>query len=79
MTHDSAQGPGHEITGNSATGMPVGDYRQITPAGELDQFRQFSLGLARLTGWRRTAARMAAAAVLLFLAAGIVAGILHGG
>jgi hypothetical protein len=77
MAHGSPPDPGHEITGNSTTGMPIGDYRQITPAGELDQFRQLSVGLARLTGWRRTAARLAAAAVLLLIAAGIVAGILH--
>jgi hypothetical protein len=57
--------------------MPVGGYRQITPAGELEQFRQFTSGLARQAGWRRTAARVAAAAVLLLIAAGIVAGILH--
>jgi hypothetical protein len=57
--------------------MPVGDYRQMTPAGELEQFRQFTSGLARQADWRRTAARVADAAVLLLIAAGIAASLLR--
>ncbi len=43
--------------------------------GELEQFRNFTAGLTRQTGWRRPAARIAAATVLLLSVAVMVAGI----
>ena len=48
----------------------------ITPMGELEQFRNFTSGLVRQAGWRRNAARIGAAAILLLIVACVVAGIL---
>ena len=56
--------------------MPGGPSGPDTPMGELEQFRNFTSGLTRQTGWRRTAARIAAATVLLLIIAVVVAGIL---
>ncbi len=51
----------------------------VTPMGELEQFRNFTSGLARQAGWRRNAARIGAAAILLLIVACVVAGILASG
>ncbi len=51
----------------------------MTPMGELEQFRSFTAGLTRQAGWRRPAARIAAATVLLLIVAFIMAGILATG
>lgn len=56
--------------------MPGGPSGPNTAMGELEQFRNFTSGLTRQTGWRRTAARIAAATVLLLIVAVVVAGIL---
>jgi hypothetical protein len=50
-----------------------------TPMGELAQFRNFTSGLTRQTGWRRTAARIGAAVVLLLIVGVAVAAILAAG
>jgi hypothetical protein len=47
--------------------------------GELAQFRNFTSGLTRQTRWRRTAARIGAAVVLLLIVGVAVAAILAAG
>jgi hypothetical protein len=71
--------PAGEIVPDQRTGAPGRAADPITPMGELEQFRSFTAGLTRQTRWRRPAARIAAATVLLLIVAFIVAGILATG
>jgi predicted pyridoxine 5'-phosphate oxidase superfamily flavin-nucleotide-binding protein len=58
-------------------GLPTGRCDPITPAGEADQLDKLLAGLPQQRGWRRTAARLLAGAVLLALAALIAVLIIH--
>jgi hypothetical protein len=53
-------------------GMPVGRHGSFTPMGEIEQVGKVAGGLIRLTGWRRTVARLAVLAVLLLMVAGLI-------
>ena len=56
--------------------MPGSGADPNTPMGELAQFRNFTSGLTRQTGRRRTAARIGAAVMLLLIVGVAVAAIL---
>ncbi len=68
-----------KIARNQRTAIPGSASDPVTPMGELEQFRNFTSGLSRQTGWRRNAARIGAAAILLLIVACVVAGILASG
>ena len=72
----SAGDPDRKIVSSQRTAIPGSASEPVTPMGELEQFRNFTSGLARQTGWRRNAARIGAAAILLLIVACVVAGIL---
>ena len=59
--------------------MPGGAPGPNTPMGELAQFRNFTSGLTRQTGRRRTAARIGAVVVLLLIVGVAAAAILAAG
>ncbi len=61
---------------NQRIEVPGGASGPITPVGELEQFRNFTSGLTRQAGWRRSATRVAAATILLLIIAIMVATIL---
>jgi hypothetical protein len=71
--------PDRKIVRNQPTAGPGSVPGPVTPMGELEQFRNFTSGLARQAGWRRNAARIGAAAILLLIVACVVAGILASG
>jgi hypothetical protein len=71
--------PDRKIVSNQRTGIPGSAAGPVTPRGELEQFRKFTSGLARQTGWRRNAARIGAVAALLLIVACAIAGILASG
>ena len=48
-----------------------------TADGELQNIAAFGTGLTKLTGWRRTAARVIVLAILLSLIISIVVGVAH--
>jgi uncharacterized membrane protein YoaK (UPF0700 family) len=72
----ASRDPGHEIPRNERIGVPGGASGPNTPTGELAQFRNFTSGLTRQTGRRRTAARIGAAVILLLIVGVAVAAIL---
>jgi hypothetical protein len=48
-----------------------------TADGELQNIAAFGTGLTRLTGWRRTAARVIVIAILVSLVVSIIVGVAH--
>jgi hypothetical protein len=48
-----------------------------TADGELQNIAAFGTGLTRLTGWRRTAARVIVVAILVSLILSIIVGVAH--
>jgi len=74
-----ASDPDRKIERNQRTEIPGSAADPVTPMGELEQFRKFTSGLARQTGWRRNAARIGAVVILLLIVAAVIAGILASG
>ena len=71
--------PIRKIVGNQPAAASGSTSGPVTPMSEVEQFRNFTSGLARQAGWRRNAARIGAVAILLLIVAGLVAGILASG
>jgi hypothetical protein len=61
----------------SLGGWPAGKFDPLTPAGEAEQIDKLLSGLARQKGGRRLAAKIAAAAVLLLIAAFVALQVSH--
>ena len=53
--------------------MPLGAHSPLTPAGQVEQLEKISLGLGRLTGWRKVAVRIVLALVVLLAVVLLVA------
>jgi hypothetical protein len=65
---------GRGFNGTDPTaGMPVGVHDPLTFEGRREQTAKLAAGLARLTGWRKVAARVGAAVVLALVVLLLVA------
>jgi len=78
MAEETMPGGRNRAAVDWTEGMPVGHHGSLTPMGEVEQVGKMAGGLIRLTGWRRTAARLIVIAVLLLPVLGIVLGSVFG-